>query len=351
MYSAPINLTFAVTSLCNLRCKHCLTLDRQQNHHDFSLSEIKSIIKEIAELKIFGVAIFGGEPFMRSDILDILSEISRSPISVSINSNGTLIDANLARELSRFRAGYTISLDGSTSAVVEKIRGKGVFEKTISAIEHLQGYKKPVLISTTVMGFNYHDLSAIARLGKELGVSGVRFNHLFYINNAECFLDQLTISANQALEVVSVMEELQKEYGSFISGSFLQLTQYLKEIKDGKKPEVFEPSLSIEVKACGAARNKCAIKPNGEVIPCELLWNTPAGNIREQSLRDIWHHSQVMKEFRETFYLTEKEIGDCMRCEYRFICYTGHRCNPYYYPGGVMSKRLFCLKPEKIKAS
>ncbi len=348
--SAPINLTFAVTSSCNLRCKHCLTKDHRQDFPDFSFDEIKKIIKEIADLKIFSIAVFGGEPFVRPDILEILSEISRYPIGLSINTNGTLIDEPMARELARYRAGYTVSLDGSTPAVVEKIRGKGVFEKTLKAITLLRQYEKPILISTTVMGSNFRDLSAIARLGKELGVNGVRFNHLFYINNAECFMNELAISADQAFEVLSELQEIQKEYGDFISGSFLQVSENIRDIKNGKKPEVFEPSSSLEVKPCGAAKSKCAIKPNGEVVPCELLWNTPAGNLRERSLADIWRNAKVMREFRETFYLTEQEIGECMRCEYRFICYTGHRCNPYHYPGGLNSRELFCLKPETLKA-
>lgn len=343
-------MTFAVTSSCNLRCKHCLAFDRQPEHGDLSLAEIKRIVKEIADLKIFGLAVFGGEPFARPDILDILSEISRYPISMSINTNGTLIDENMAKQLAPYRAGYTVSLDGSSPAVVESIRGGGVFDRTVAAIELLKGLNKPVLISTTVMAFNYRDIPAIARLGKRLGVNGVRFNHLFYINNAECFIDRLAISADQALEVLAMVEELKAEYGDFISGSFLQVAQYIKDIKDGKKPECSEPSALIEVKPCGAARTKCAIKPDGDVTPCELLWNTPAGSIREQSLGDIWLHSDVMKAFRDSFHLSRDDIGDCMDCEYRFICYTGHRCNPYYYPEGLLNKRLFCLKPEKVKA-
>lgn len=350
MLSAPINLTLAVTSLCNLRCKHCLTYDRCDNRADFSLDEIREIIRDIAQMKIFSVAVFGGEPFVRLDIIEILREIAKYPINISINTNGTLIDEAMARELAPFRAAFTVSLDGSSSSVVEKIRGKGVFEKTIKAIELLKKLNKQILISTTVMGFNYHDLDEIARLGKDIGVNGVRFNHLFYINNAECFIDSLAISADQALATVSTLEQMNEKYGSFVSGSFLQVTQMIKEIKDGKKPEVFEQSKQIEVKPCGAAKTKCAIKPNGDVVPCELLWNTPAGNVRDKSLREIWRESPVMNQFRENFYLTEKEIGSCISCEYRFICYTGHRCNPYYYPGGIASKNLFCMKPEMLKS-
>ena len=314
------------------------------------MEELREIIRDIARLKIFSVAVFGGEPFVRADIIDIIREIAKYPINISINTNATLIDEAMSKELAPFRAAFTISLDGSSSSVVEKIRGRGVFEKTIRAIEFLKGLKKQILISTTVMGFNYRDIPEIARLGKDMGVNGVRFNHLFYINNAECFIDSLAISANQALETVSTMERMNEEYGGFISGSFLQVTQMIKEINEGKKPEVFEPSRQIEVKPCGAAKTKCAVKPNGDVVPCELLWNTPAGNVREKSLREIWRESPVMKQFRENFHLTEKDIGGCMGCEYRFICYTGHRCNPYYYPGGIASKSLFCLKPEMLES-
>lgn len=349
--SAPINATLAVTSSCNLRCKHCLAKDRCGSRQDFTLEELKSLIQEMARLKIFSAAVFGGEPFVRPDILEIIHEISRYPINISINTNGTLIDEAMARELAPYRASFTISLDGSDPSVVEKIRGPGVFEKTTKAIALLRRLNKPILVSTTVMGLNYRNIAEIARLGRDMGVTGVRFNHLFYINNAECFMDSLAVSADQAMETIGTLETMEKEYGSFISGSFLQVTQMIREIKEGKRPEVFAPSERLEVKPCGAGKTKCAIKPNGDVVPCELLWNTPAGNVHERPLGEIWRDSEVMNRFRETFYLTEKDIGDCMGCEYRFICYTGHRCNPYYYPGGIASKHLFCLKPERLKVS
>ena len=44
------------------------------------------------------------------------------------------------------------------------------------------------------------------------------------------------------------------------------------------------------------------------------------------------------------FTLTEKEIAECIFCKYRHVCYTGHRCTPYFIPGGIGNKKLFCIK-------
>jgi hypothetical protein len=61
----------------------------------------------------------------------------------------------------------------------------------------------------------------------------------------------------------------------------------------------------------------------------------------------------MLDEFRSSFTLTGKEVGECMTCSYRYICYTGHRCSPYFIPGGIGNRKLFCIRlwmkhPEKV---
>jgi len=343
MLSAPMSVVFSITSKCNLACKHCLASDGSKD--DLNLKEIKKAIEEIATLKIFSLAVFGGEPFASKDIFEILHEISKYPIGITINTNGTLIDERVAEKLRGYDIrGYTVSLDGSNPEIAKKMRGKGVFEKTIRGIKALLKYNNNVLISATVTKMNCTDLQNIAKLGKELNVNGVRFNNVFYINNAECFLDDLIISKKDFAENCKDIDEMKQKYGNFISGSCVQIFEFTDKIKKGEDKRIFQKCDNIEVAPCGAGTSKCAIKPNGDVVPCEILWNTVAGNIREKSLGEIWRSSKVMNDFRKPFTLTENEIGDCISCEFRYICYTGHRCNPYYYPGGLKNKKLFCIK-------
>jgi radical SAM protein with 4Fe4S-binding SPASM domain len=340
--SAPTKVCLSITSRCNLDCKHCLAKSDQADT-DLSTRDIFRIIDDLAAEKVFFVSLFGGEPFIRPDLLEIVEYLSHFPIGISINTNATLIDDDLAERLSKYRISYVVSLDGSTADVVDGIRGKGVFDKTMRGLRALRKYGSKVLISTTVLSQNYHDLGRIAALGKELGVMGVRFNTVFFINNAECYLDDILLTREHYQYLYGEFENLKEEYGKFISGSLLQLLDSVKLIKENGLPaDCDERELTIQ--PCGAAVNQCAIKPDGEVLPCVLLWNTPGGNVLHKPFKEIWDTSETLEEFRKAFTLSEKEIADCMSCSYRHVCYTGHRCIPYYIPGGIDNKKLFCIK-------
>lgn len=289
----------------------------------------------------FFVSLFGGEPFLRDDIINIIALLSTFPIGISVNTNATLIDNHLAGTLADYKVSFVVSLDGSSADIVDKIRGKGVFEKTLKGIQALRKHNHDILISTTVMSHNYGNLFELAALGREVGAVGVRFNNVFFINNAECYLKDIFLAPAQNLELFAACEELKARYGGFVSGSALQTMDLIRAVQRNEIPCDGAP---IHVSPCGAGINKCAIKPDGEVTPCEVLWNTNAGNVRDKSFGEIWADSPVREDFRTTLSLGEREIGDCISCRYRYICFTGHRCVPYFSAGGIGNRDLYCIK-------
>ncbi|MEN6439007.1 MAG: radical SAM protein [Syntrophobacter sp.] len=338
--SAPTNVCLCVTSECNLNCRHCFARSTS-SREDLSSAGISGIIRDLAARKVFFVSLFGGEPFIRGDIINIIALLSTFPIGISINTNATLIDDHLAKALADYKVSFVVSLDGSSAEIVDRIRGRGVFEKTLGGIRALRKYNHDILISTTVMSHNYDNLFEIAALGKEAGAVGVRFNNVFYINNAECYLKDIFLTPGQNLELYDTCEELKARYGGFVSGSSLQTMDLIRAVRRNEIPCDGAP---IQVPPCGAGIDKCAIKPDGEVTPCEVLWNTTAGNVRDKPFGEIWADSPVLNEFRASLCLSDLEIGDCISCRYRFICFTGHRCVPYFSAGGIGNRDLYCIK-------
>ena len=64
-----------------------------------------------------------------------------------------------------------------------------------------------------------------------------------------------------------------------------------------------------------AGTGVCFISHEGEVFPCGYL-PAVAGDLRKQSLADIWENSVVFNELRDTDNLK----GKCGCCEFRNIC-------------------------------
>ncbi|MEO0241951.1 MAG: SPASM domain-containing protein [candidate division WOR-3 bacterium] len=182
----------------------------------------------------------------------------------------------------------------------------------------------------------------IVYLCKNLGVSNVRFNPIFYTGNAACFIEELYLSPKELREIIKRLKVLKEEFGDFITGAAVQLVDLVEEAEKNPPPETNE----IEVPPCAAGVTRCNIKPNGAITPCKVLWDIEAGNLKEKDFIDIWKNSPVMRKFRTYFILTKDDIGDCINFIYRRICFTGHRCNPYYYLYGVRNKEFYCLRPD-----
>jgi len=137
--SAPLDVFIAVTSRCNLACRHCNVFSLRNSRTDLIGDEWIKFIKRLAELKVFTLWISGGEPFMREDIFAIFEEIEKHHFRFGLNTNGMLVDEEKSKRISELEKLYSIfvSLDGSTAEIHEKLRGKGSFEGVIDGIKNL----------------------------------------------------------------------------------------------------------------------------------------------------------------------------------------------------------------------
>lgn len=340
MYSAPIDVCLHITSSCNLDCRHCINRNKADSDPDLTTKELISLIDELALVKVFTLSIFGGEPLTHPDFFLIVEHLNKYPFSMSLNTNATLIDRAIARWLKQHRIkSAVVSFDGSSPEIMDKTRGKGTFLKNIKGIELLLSEGISVLLSVTLTKINYQDVKSMTLLGKKLNAGKIRFNHVFFGGNAACFIKDVYLSPKEEIEAIEAVWAVNKEFPGFVDASSSYLCQK-KKLEDVKN---YKPVTDkIVVSPCGAAYTKCAVRPDGWVTPCEVLWDAKCGNLRSQSLTDIWQNSKVMNEFRKPLELDLNKLPECKGCQYQYLCFIGHRCYPYYYPGGFKNRSLYC---------
>src|ERR1700720_3056489 len=96
----PLNVQLDLTYRCNERCVHCY-LDHE-DHGEMTLSEIKTLLDQLAEAGVFFLTLSGGEVLMRMDFFDILRHARKLMFNVKVKTNGFMIrekEADLLREL------------------------------------------------------------------------------------------------------------------------------------------------------------------------------------------------------------------------------------------------------------
>jgi len=92
---APRFMHIEITSRCNLSCKNCYV---KPTSEEMSGEEIKRVLDEAAAMRVFQVALGGGEPFLREDVFDIARHAVSLGLVVTATTNGTRVkdDSRLA---------------------------------------------------------------------------------------------------------------------------------------------------------------------------------------------------------------------------------------------------------------
>ena len=95
----PLSVQLDLTYRCNERCVHCY-LDHD-DHGEMTTSEIKHLLKEMADAGVFILTLSGGEIFLRKDFFEIL-EYARLELNfcVKLKTNALMIRE---REAARIR--------------------------------------------------------------------------------------------------------------------------------------------------------------------------------------------------------------------------------------------------------
>lgn len=319
---SPICITWEVTSKCNLNCQHCLSASMDLSARDLSFAEAKALIDHLVEIDVFYINMGGGEPFFREDILDVLNYTDQKNMPVQLSTNGTLVTEEIAVFLSKIREiSIQVSLDGSYPQINDRIRGKGSFAGAVRAIELLISRGIETSINFVVTNVNFHDLEDCYQLSRRYGAA-FRVSRLRPSGLARSVYENYHLTTEQNKQLYGWL----KNHPDVSTGdSFFFLSALGKPF--------------ARQNTCGAALMTCSIAPNGDVYPCAFLMDEQkAGNVRQQSLREIWVHSELFQRLRE------RELEECQSCEHISSCGGGCPAVSAYYHNNLYKKDPECLR-------
>jgi MoaA/NifB/PqqE/SkfB family radical SAM enzyme len=184
-------LTISMTKRCNLNCTYCWDYDNRPSLKEMSTDEVKKIIESAQRLGIKTFNPFGGEPFIRKDMLEILAFGVEKGMRITLTTNGTLVTEAKTQELVKicptgiystdWRFTVLVSLDGKDPEQNDRIRSKGSFEKTVRFIKtlHSERIKQQkglaIIMNTVISRNNFHSMLDMVNLARELEVNNIHF--------------------------------------------------------------------------------------------------------------------------------------------------------------------------------
>lgn len=293
----PLAVHLEVIGACNLTCTHCFAGELPRNDNPLSLDEIRSLFRELAEMGSYRLGLTGGEPLLRADLFEILDMAAEFGLHPCLTTNGLIMDEDISRELGkRDFTWLNVSLEGSTAASNDKVRGEGVFDQVI---EHLRILRKHArfTIAFTLTSANVAEAQDCARLARELGAANAVFRPLYPVG------------------VAQQHPELMPEYSDYLDA--LRGLGSLDQDGDIHNIDPFSPLTREDTRSkvvlnngCGAANLISSISVQGDVNPCSFLGpEFNAGNLREKSFREIWNNSHNFVQMRSW-----SKAADCGSC-------------------------------------
>ena len=192
-FGRPINyLRISVIDHCNLRCVYCMPLRGLSfvpSGDLLTADQIETVVRAAAKLGFNKIRLTGGEPLLRSDLLDIVERISRVDgiDDLGMTTNAILLPEQAVPLREAGLSRINIHLDTLDPQNLKRVMRFGTFEQIWAGIEAAEraGFAPIKLNAVVVRDFNEVDVVALARLTIERDWY-VRFIELMPLGGGEC---------------------------------------------------------------------------------------------------------------------------------------------------------------------
>jgi radical SAM protein len=337
----PILVFWETTKACLLSCRHCrATALPEAMPGELSTAEASQLLQQVAG---FGkpnpiVILTGGDCLMRTDLLELTTHARQLGLTVALSPSVTprLTPQTLAPFLDLGVRVVSISLDGSTAATHDRVRGiAGHFDATITALTWMRQAGIKVQVNTTVMRDNVEELADVAALMQRLDIP---IWEVFFLVNVG---RGTAVSAPTAAENEDVCHFLfeASRYGFLVrtveAPFFRRVATWRRELAEIEDPaEYFDlgPLYTHLHRRLGQLLGEPTRRPmaqsvatrdgmgiifvahDGSVRPSGFL-PLSLGNVKDRSLAEIYREDPVLRAIRAADF-----AGRCGVCPFRSIC-------------------------------
>lgn len=194
----PEAITLFLTHRCNLQCRMCgqwgkegVTKKRgaQYVQSELTADQLRSVVDGLSSFKS-NITLFGGEPLLHQDCIDIIKYIKQKGLHCLVITNGFLIEELAKQLVDSGLDELNVSLDGN-AVLHDEIRGmKGLFDKITNGLKQIHHFKaemkklKPfVNLQCTITQYNYNHLEQLIDVAGEANADSLTFHNLIFLDS------------------------------------------------------------------------------------------------------------------------------------------------------------------------
>jgi len=303
---APLSVSIEVTRRCPLECLHCYNnlpmSDHEARRRELSKNEHFHLLDDLSEMGCLWLLYTGGEIFARKDFLEIYTYAKQKGFLITLFTNGTLINDNIADYLQQWPPfAIEITLYGRTRETYEALTGiEGSYQRCMRGVALLRERGLPLKLKTVPTIINKHEVAAMKEFAEQELHLEFKFDSLV---NPRIDCSQSPLGVRLSPEEVVALD--------------LHWPNIAAEHREAAKRE-FDASSPVEqsgtVYTCGGGINSFAVDPYGHMSIC-VLSHQDTYDIRSGSVQEGWEQFLLKVRGKK-----RERISKCVKCRIRSLC-------------------------------
>jgi len=281
----PLSMYWIITERCCNNCRYCNYKNTVNSEElmaqELSTEQIKKILADMSKMGCKKIQFTGGEPLLRSDIVEILKQAKECGMYVGMSTSG--IGLNRYPDIYKYLDMVFISLDGSAE-IHNQTRNGNFFEHAIKAIDFFKNKGVKVFTTAVLTKLNIKSIDWSFQFAKDNNIicNFVPLNIQENVANIHIPKSQqignLLLTDQELKDALRYMKN--KKSDGYSIGNTSEYLQYLIDWDDYSMR--YRPEKVKDI-TCYAGKFFGYLFPNGDLYACgDLYWReTPCNAAKE----------------------------------------------------------------------
>ena len=329
----PFWLLAELTYRCPLHCVFCYNpLNYASTADELDTQSWMRVFEQARELGAAQLGFSGGEPLVRDDLDVLVAHANKLGFYTNLITSGVgLTETRIASLKQAGLDHIQLSFQDSTKEMNDFLSSTKTFDLKKKVAGLIKQYDYPMVLNVVLHRHNIPHIDKIIDMGLQLGAQYIELANTQYYGWALKNRNQLLPTKEQIIKAEEVVGAYRQKIGKTCKLLFVT-------------PDYFED----RPKACmnGWGSVFLDIAPDGAALPCHNARELPGldiPNVKDFSVRDIWHDSQAFNFFRGDQWMQEP----CRFCPEKEKDFGGCRCQAYLLTGDAAATDPVCSKSPK----
>ena len=328
----PLWLLAEVTYRCPLHCVFCynpVDFAKTERTDELSTTDWLRVLREARALGAVQCGFSGGEPLMRDDLEELITEAHRLGYYTNLLTSGVGLTKERAQALKAAGLDHVqLSFQDSTRELNDFLSHTKTFQLKQEVGETIKALGWPMVMNVVIHRLNIDHIDRIIAMADALGAEYLELANSQYYSWAHLNRDHLLPTSEQIRRAEAVTDAWRAKVADRMKLFFVA-----PDYHEGKPKKCMN----------GWGNVFLTVTPDGTALPCHTAKMLPGlafPNVREHDVRHIWHDSEGFNRYRGTGWMK----GACVTCPDKEKDLGGCRCQAFLLAGDPAATDPVCPK-------